>query len=147
MRISDSIEKFILELLKGEESWIELNRREIAEIFHCVPSNINYVMETRFRPEQGFIVESKRGGGGCIRIKKISADTDTMRTINAIGKSIDYNTASILIKALSDSGILSVREANIILSGLTDKAISVMKPECDYIRASVLKNMLSVLDK
>ncbi len=72
MRMSDIIEDFIKDLLKDEDDFVEIQRNELAEQFNCVPSQINYVIQTRFKPSQGYYVESKRGGGGHIRIKKIN---------------------------------------------------------------------------
>ena len=72
MRISDIIEDFIKDLFDDNNEYIEIQRNELAEKFNCVPSQINYVISTRFRPSQGYYVESKRGGGGHIRIKKIN---------------------------------------------------------------------------
>ena len=72
MRMSDKIESFILELLKQEkDDWLRIQRNELAEIFGCVPSQINYVLQTRFSPERGYIVDSQRGGGGCVRIRRV----------------------------------------------------------------------------
>ena len=73
MGVSDKIESFITELLKNEDDeWLELRRNELATFFNCVPSQINYVISTRFNPEHGFVVESRRGGGGYLRIRRIS---------------------------------------------------------------------------
>ena len=71
MGISDRIEAFICELMKEDDGWVELGRNELAGIFNCVPSQINYVMSTRFTPNRGYITESRRGGGGYLRIKRI----------------------------------------------------------------------------
>ena len=71
MRISDIIEDFIKDLLEESDDSVEIKRNELAEHFHCVPSQINYVISTRFKPSQGYYVESKRGGGGNIKIKKV----------------------------------------------------------------------------
>ena len=72
MRMSDVIEEFIKDLLKDENEYIEIQRNELAEHFNCVPSQINYVIQTRFKPSQGYYVESKRGGGGHIKITKVN---------------------------------------------------------------------------
>ena len=73
MRISDIIEDFIKELFEEEEQ-IEIQRNDLAQKFNCVPSQINYVISTRFKPSQGYYVESRRGGGGHILIKKVNTD-------------------------------------------------------------------------
>ena len=69
MRMSDIIEEFIKEMMKDDGDYVEIQRNELAEHFNVVPSQINYVIATRFRPAQGYYVESKRGGGGHIKIK------------------------------------------------------------------------------
>ncbi len=147
MRISDSIEKFILELLKDEESWLELNRKEIADIFHCVPSNINYVMETRFSTSRGFIVESRRGGGGYIRIKRIDTAEDISHILDNIGEYINSAGAVSVVKYLAETEKISEREMNIMLAAVSDKAITAQQPERDYLRASILKNIITACHK
>ena len=93
MRISDIIEEFIKDLFKGDEEYVEIQRNELAEKFNCVPSQINYVISTRFRPSQGYYVESKRGGGGHIRIKKINITKSNylMHIITSMGDTITSN--------------------------------------------------------
>ncbi len=145
MKISDSIEKFILELLKDEKSWIEFNRREIADIFHCVPSNINYVMETRFSPARGYVVESRRGGGGYIRIRRIDSGNDVIQIISNIGESIDSGRAEAVIKYFSDIGRITPREMNIMLAAVSDNALVCEGKNRDNLRASVLKSMITAL--
>ena len=92
MRMSDTIEEFIKELLKDDDE-LEIQRNELAEQFNCVPSQINYVIATRFKPSQGYYVESRRGGGGHIKIKKINVTKSNliMHTINSMGDSITGN--------------------------------------------------------
>ena len=90
MGISDLIASFIRDSLEDADGVLELQRNDLAERFHCVPSQINYVMSTRFSPEHGYIVESRRGGGGYIRITRVQVDRPTllMSVINSIGESI-----------------------------------------------------------
>ena len=77
MGISDKIEAFIMELLKEEENdWIELKRNELATVFNCVPSQINYVISTRFNANHGYVVESRRGGGGYLKIRRLNVNDD-----------------------------------------------------------------------
>ena len=87
MGISDLIASFIRDSLDDANGVLELQRNDLAERFHCVPSQINYVMSTRFSPEHGYIVESRRGGGGYIRITRVQVDRPTllMSVINSIG--------------------------------------------------------------
>ena len=143
MGISDIIEQFIRDELKDEDM-IELQRNELASRFGCVPSQINYVISTRFTNERGYIVESRRGGGGGITIKRISAYSSNplMHIVNSIGNMIDYPTAKILTENLVDYGIVSKREAKLICSAMTDNVLGRQKPESDKLRASILKSML-----
>ena len=91
MRISDSVANYILELLNQAGGIAEIQRNELASFLGCVPSQINYVLTSRFTPEQGYIVESRRGGGGYIRITrlKLSKADMIMHIINGVGDSLD----------------------------------------------------------
>ena len=88
MRMSDLIEEFIKELFEEGSEAIEIQRNELAQQFNCVPSQINYVISTRFKPSQGYYVESRRGGGGHITIKKVNNTREDyiMHIINHIRK-------------------------------------------------------------
>ena len=100
MRMSDVIEDFIKDLFDEDESdLIEIQRNELAQHFNCVPSQINYVISTRFKPSQGYYVESKRGGGGNIKIRKINNTKSDyiMHIINNVGKTITTNDIDILL--------------------------------------------------
>ena len=91
MRLSDSIETFIKALLAEDEQSVELKRNELAEYFGCAPSQINYVLATRFTLDDGYVIESRRGGGGYIRIVRVmgSDQQQLMYLINErIGQSI-----------------------------------------------------------
>lgn len=151
MGISDKIETFIIELLKDEKdnSWIELKRNELASFFNCVPSQINYVISTRFNPEHGFIVESKRGGGGYVRIRRLEngSENPISQAAAAIGSSISYQDAKAYISRLTQSGVLKNTEAAIMLSGTSDNSITIPQPDKDRIRAEILKNMLLATQK
>jgi transcriptional regulator CtsR len=145
MGMSDKIEAFINELLKDDtDEWLELKRNELASVFGCVPSQINYVIATRFNPEHGYVVESKRGGGGYLRIKQVKQDGGLiMQTIRLTGDSIDEKTARAYLENLLRQGVISQRDATLILSGISDSALNINKPERDYIRAGIFKNMLA----
>jgi transcriptional regulator CtsR len=151
MGISDKIETFIIELLKEEkeDSWIELKRNELASFFNCVPSQINYVISTRFNPEHGFIVESKRGGGGYVRIRRLEngSENPISQAAAAIGSSLSYPDAKAYISRLAQSGVLKSTEAAIMLSGISDNALTIPQPDKDRIRAEILKNMLLATQK
>lgn len=147
MGISDRIEAFIDELLKDtSDDWLELGRNELASLFGCAPSQINYVISTRFGPENGYSVESRRGGGGYLRIRQIKyEDGIIMRTIKSIGDSIDEKTARACISGLVRQGAADERVAAVMQSGVSDSAIAVPAPMRDEVRAGILKSMLAAL--
>jgi transcriptional regulator CtsR len=144
MGISDTIADFINELLK-DDSTAELQRSELANKFGCVPSQINYVISTRFSPERGYIVESRRGGGGYIRISRVQMDPKQlmMHTVNAIGQEIDFRSARALLTNAVAAGAISEGAANLMLSAISDTALRPIEQSGrDTVRASILKQML-----
>ncbi len=146
MGLSDSIEQFIIELMKDEEGWLELKRNELAGIFNCVPSQINYVMTTRFNEQRGYVVESRRGGGGYIRIRRINTgDNRIADVISRIGTALDTDSAKAIISYLYDSEFINERELKIMAGGISDKSITVAQPNKDALRANILKNMLTAI--
>lgn len=145
MGISDMIASFIIEILEQANGIAELQRSELAERFNCVPSQINYVISTRFSPEHGYIVESRRGGGGYIRIRRVKGPEKQliMHIVNAIGGEIDQASASAFITNAFNSGLLSRRDAKLILTAVSDSALKPLQTEQrDLARASILKHML-----
>ena len=145
MGVSDIIAGFIDEMLIEMGGTAELQRAELANRFNCVPSQINYVISTRFSPEHGYIVESRRGGGGYIRIKRVAMESEMliMHTVNAIGERVDANTASALITNLRQGKAISDEEARLITSAIGSNALRPARPiERDALRASILKQML-----
>lgn len=145
MGISDIIEQFLQNQMQERNGTLEIQRKTIADRFGCVPSQINYVIRTRFTNERGYIVESKRGGGGYLRISRIVPEQNTnymMHIINSIGSSISFQTAAVFVKNMVDHEYLSVREGRIILSALADNKLPLPLPVRDTVRADLLKNML-----
>ena len=145
MRVSDIIAGFIDNMLIETGGTAELQRAELANRFNCVPSQINYVISTRFSPEHGYIVESRRGGGGYIRITRVEMEPEMliMHTVNAIGDRVDINTAAALIANLRRGDAISDGEARLLLSAIGNSALRpVQNTERDAIRASILKQML-----
>ena len=143
---SDKIEAFITELLKDSigDDWLELKRNELASIFDCVPSQINYVISTRFNPQRGFVVESRRGGGGYLRIRRINDNENPVSKVLAnIGSSVDYPKARNYIEYLKENGYITEAAARLMMSAVSDNAIIIQQPQKDVVRASVLKSMLS----
>ena len=143
MRMSDIIEEFIKELFDEGDS-IEIQRNELAEQFKCVPSQINYVISTRFKPSQGYYVESKRGGGGHIKIKKINITKSNyfMHIINNIGDVLTCQEADIFISNLLSYNLLNSEQARLLKVATSDNVLTLSQPTKDIIRAKIFKNML-----
>lgn len=146
MRISDLVSQRILELLQASENGIaEICRNDLAEQIGCVPSQINYVLTSRFTPEQGYLVESRRGGGGYIRITRVRIDRSSalMHLINSIGNSLDCNTARIILDNLFHQQVINGEAHSIMRAAMDDKCYrSVDQSLRDQVRAAVLKQML-----
>ena len=147
-RLSDMIEEFIKSMLDEDElNSIEIQRNELAGHFKCVPSQINYVISTRFSPEKGYIVESRRGGGGCIRICRVrvenSAEAYLMHVASSIGDEITQHHAGIFINNFVGNGVLTRREGLMAESVTSDKALAVVPAgERDSLRAEILKRII-----
>ncbi|MEG9298778.1 CtsR family transcriptional regulator [Mangrovibacillus sp. Mu-81] len=147
--ISDIIESYLKNVLELSESEIvEIKRSEIADKFQCVPSQINYVINTRFTIERGYVVESKRGGGGYIRIMKVKAHDQVHlidQLVSLVRNAISQSTAADIIFRLVEEDIISEREAKIMLSVMDRSVIIVELPERDILRGRMLKAMLDSL--
>lgn len=143
VRMSDIIEEFIKDLFEEEDS-IEIQRNELAEQFKCVPSQINYVIATRFKPSQGYYVESRRGGGGHITIKKVNNTKSDymMHIINNIGSEITANEVDILISDFLSYNMIEPKEARLLKVATSDNVLQLDKEEKDRVRARIFKNML-----
>ncbi len=143
MKISDIIEDFIKDMLE-EEDFAVIQRNDLAQYFNCVPSQINYVISTRFTPMQGYYVESSRGGGGCIKIKKVNITHSDylMHIINSIGDTITAKDVDIFIKNFLDYDIIQEKEAKLLKGATSDKVLTLPKDTKDVIRAKIFKNML-----
>ncbi len=143
MRMSDIIEEFIKEMFTDED-FIEIRRNDLAEHFNCVPSQINYVIATRFKPSQGYYVESKRGGGGHIKIKKINITKSNylMHAINSIEDKITSQEVDIFISNFLSSNIISKIEAKLLKVATSDNVLTVPQDIKDTLRAKIFKNML-----
>ena len=143
MRMSDIIEEFIKELFDNEEE-IEIQRNDLAEQFNCVPSQINYVIATRFKPSQGYYVESRRGGGGHITIRKVNNTKSDylLHIINNIGNSLTDGESKILISDFLTYNLVNAKEAKLIRVATSDNVLDLPRNERDRIRANILKNML-----
>ena len=150
MRLSDSIEQFIKDLLKEESTEVELKRNELAEYLGCAPSQINYVLATRFSPDHGYLTESRRGGGGYIRIVRVvrSGSQRLMYLVNdRIGDSLSEEECARLISQLKDQQIVTADEASLMAASVSSRALSVPVPDAlkDAMRAKMMKAMLMTI--
>ena len=149
--LSDVIENFIKQIISDAEGVAEIQRNELASRFNCVPSQINYVISTRFTNDRGYFVESRRGGGGYIRISRVNVTGSgtggyLMHIVSAIGDRIGQQDAEAFIINFVDYNIIMPREAGIMRAAVNDKTLlRIPQPERDYLRADILKNMLTVL--
>lgn len=147
--ISNIIEQYLKQVLQAQEQkMIEIKRSEIADKFQCVPSQINYVINTRFTAEKGYIVESKRGGGGYIRIIRVEHQDDAVLiddVIGMIGDSVSQQATVDILERLTEDNVISMREARIMLSAVERNTLSFQLPLRDEIRARILTAMLTTL--
>ena len=150
MRLSDSIEQFIKELMNEEATEVELKRNELAEYFGCAPSQINYVLATRFSPDHGYLTESRRGGGGYIRIVRV-VQTGAQRLMylvnDRIGDSIGEGECLRLISQLSEQRIVTADEAALMASAVSARSLGVPVPDAlkNAMRAKMMKSMLMTI--
>ncbi len=145
MGMSDLIAGFILQAMQETDGVAELQRSELAQRFHCVPSQINYVVSTRFSPEHGYIVESRRGGGGYIRITRVPYEKGAlvMHAVNSIGDEVDEASVRAILKNLCAAGALEERDAKLILAALGARALQPAPPEIrNALRAAIFKQIL-----
>ena len=147
MRLSDAIEQFIKEMMLEEQSAVDLKRNELAEYFHCAPSQINYVLSTRFTPDHGYTISSQRGGGGYIRIVRIvRSEKEHMQYLlnERIGDSISAGDAQLLCAHLAERGMISQGDAQLMAAAVSPAALSVPVPAGikDAVRARILRSML-----
>ena len=148
--LSDQIEKYLRRQIKKYQGKVKIKRNQLAENFDCAPSQINYVLDTRFTVENGYVVESQRGGGGFIRIIKVTLDSDKEVIQNVISKlngAISQREANGIIKRLYDNDLISKREYYLMEMAVHRNVLDISLPERDYLRGRILKNMLEVIFK
>lgn len=145
MMLADQIAQMIERMLEESGGALELQRNEMAGRLGCVPSQISYVLTSRFTPERGYIVESRRGGGGCIRIvrKQMHRDEYLMHFFYAIGERLDEQEARAYLQNLLGSGVVTEREATVIASAISEGALDDVTPEGRrVVRANIFKHIL-----
>lgn len=149
MSISDIIEQYLKNILHtNEKKMVEIRRSEIADRFECVPSQINYVINTRFTIERGYIIESKRGGGGYIRIFRIEHQDEFELIddlINLIQPKVSQQGAFDILERLHEKKVITEREQNIMAIALDRETLAVMLPARDELRTRILTAMLTTL--
>ena len=145
--MSDIIEEYLKNVLLAQEK-VEIRRSEIADRFNCVPSQINYVINTRFTVQQGYVVESKRGGGGYIRIMKVNL-VDDMDIIEAllevVPEELSMKQANHILQNLYDNELLSEREAQLLSIAMSKESLSEAEQCSDQLRSNMMKNILTGL--
>lgn len=148
--LSDTIESFIKTLMEDESAAIELRRNELAEHFQCAPSQINYVLATRFTPDHGYVIESRRGGGGYIRIVRIKSSSreELLQSVyQRIGVSISFQDALRIIDHLKMERIVSQDEAELMAAALSPQAVPLPLSMKDALCAGTLRSMVLSLAK
>ncbi|TYQ16637.1 UNVERIFIED_CONTAM: transcriptional regulator CtsR [Acetivibrio alkalicellulosi] len=149
-KLSDLIETFIKQMINDTDGSIEIQRNELANQFNCVPSQINYVIDTRFTSDRGYYVESRRGGGGHIRIRRVSIEHKgknyLMHIVQSMGDNISQQSAHVFINNFIDYNVISEREGLMLKAATSDKILSTVPvDQRGYLRASILKNMMVCL--
>lgn len=143
--ISESIEQFIIETM-GENDFVDISRNSLAEYFSCAPSQINYVLDTRFTVDRGFVKESRRGGGGFIKISRIK-NSDTNAYLNglvleSIGDDLAYKRMIQILDKLISDGLLTKKESELIEAALSEESLAMPFTIKDKVRAKAFKNIL-----
>lgn len=148
MRISDLITQEIIKMLnESKENSVEIQRNVFANGIGCAPSQINYVISSRFTPEHGYIIESRRGGGGYIKITRLIMDHSSaiMHIVNSIGDSLDPMSARVLIENCLQSEIIDLDKARIMYAAMSNNVMSnIPTDKRNMVRAALLKEMLLV---
>ena len=146
MRLRDLITKEIIKMLnESEMNTAEIQRNEFASLMGCAPSQINYVLSSRFTPEHGYIIESRRGGGGYIRIKRVMLQNTSalMHIINSIGEHIDALTTRIVIENCLEASLIDQKQVDLMCAAVSNTVMQSVPPVLrDSLRAALLKQML-----
>src|SRR6056297_2271229 len=148
--LSDQIERYLRRQISKYQGKVKIKRNQLAENFDCAPSQINYVLDTRFTVEKGYVVESQRGGGGFIKIIRVTLDSDReviQEVINKLDRALSQREAHGIIKRLYDNDLISERESYLMERAVHRNVLGVSLPERDYLRGRILKNMLEVIFK
>jgi len=150
--LASLIEKYLNSLMsESGKRLIEIQRNELAEKFNCAPSQINYVLTTRFTIERGYTVESRRGGGGYVRIEKVPLNTGEIdliaEIVDLVGDSISGRGAAAILARLLEEGVITHREAVLINAVITRNVLRIGQPARNQLRANIIKSVLITLFK
>ncbi len=147
--ISDIIESFLLDTL-GDDNALSISRNELANYFSCAPSQINYVLATRFTPERGYSIESRRGGGGFVTVVKLRRQPNQLLEEiigQTVAEGLSYQRACQIIERLYDEQLLTQREVDIMKNVMSDKALIAPTIAKDGLRAGIMKSLINHLLK
>lgn len=147
--LADDIEAFLKRLLR-ETSTVEIQRAMLAAKFNCAPSQINYVMTTRFTPVHGYVVESRRGGGGYIRIVRLNMEkVEALHTLvhQHVGQRLSQEDGLAILSFLRERKLVTEREGSIMAAALLQESLGTDQPQADRVRATILKAMLLALSR
>ena len=149
MALADSIEQFILDLLSHQDKEVDLQRNELAAYFKCAPSQINYVLSTRFSPDHGYLIESRRGGGGYVRIIRVTLPRSGKETladsIAGIGDEITQRDTNQMLEKLMNAKVITPEQALLIHAATDARTLALPINLKDHLRANILRNMLLIL--
>lgn len=148
--LADHIEAYIKQMLRrSEDNSVELSRAQLASDFSCVPSQINYVLATRFTLERGYVVESRRGGGGYIRVAHVQVEDDLTHAVNllkSIGSQLSEGRMENILARLRDIGLISPAQCNLI-RGIVQQETGTISQGKDVLRASLVRALLFYIIK
>ncbi len=145
MLLTDHIARLIEEMLEEGGGQAEVKRNDLAARLGCVPSQVSYVITSRFTPERGYVTESRRGGGGYIRIVRVpmSKNSYLMHFFHAIGETLEEAEGRAYLRNLVDNGIITPREAGLAAAAISQKALDKVPNEAKgMVRADILRHML-----
>ena len=145
-RLSDAIENYLRQLLeRSPDGYVDIQRSALAELFDCVPSQITYVLMTRFSADRGYLVEARRGGGGGIRLVQLDTRWQDLYQAAVRTESIDQERAVQMLKRARDAGLLTAREASLVEAALRREVLGIDLPERDALRGRLLRAMLTTI--
>ncbi|MCL2496274.1 MAG: CtsR family transcriptional regulator [Clostridiales bacterium] len=146
--LANQIESYLKKLISEQNGVVELKRGDLAGVFMCVPSQINYVLETRFTAQHGYIVESRRGGGGYIRIVRLSVDEPMLAgLLKNKDRRVTKQDGELLIRRLVEEELLTGREGMLILALLSRELLERFTPDSESLRGAMLNTLLINLSR